>query len=479
MAAFWTARVSEGTAISVPESRVENAWKALLVQELELTWRYSIGNAYQEFSFPESVDVAEVMTELGFPQVAASILRTSLTRSDAGYPDWKAGERLLAAAEYVRLSGDARFLEQETPALRRYVASFARQLAGARAGLLPRERYSSDIPLSVHDLHGQATAWAALRAMAGVWAAAGDTSLAATCRRLAGTLERGLRRAVARSQRRLPDGSLFLPARLDGGEQPYASLTEQHLGSYWNLVTPYALASGLFPPGGPQARGALRYLLLHGSRLLGLVRAGGYAIYGPQHDASVGATDEVYGTNVARFLADNHQADLLTLSLYGALAAAMTPNTFVSGEAATVTPFAGTAFRAMYLPPNSASNAAFLEMLRLTLVHETPRGLELAPSTPRRWLQPGQTVAVDGLPTSFGALSYRISAEPGRVLATVQVPNGRQPRKLSLTLRLPAGEHLVAVSLDGGPFRSHGREGDSIDLSGRAGTVTVVARYAR
>ena len=51
-------------------------------------------------------------------------------------------------------------------------------------------------------------------------------------------------------------------------------------GSYWNLVAPYALASGLFPPGGPRPRGALAYLLRHGSRLLGLVRAGGYALYG-------------------------------------------------------------------------------------------------------------------------------------------------------------------------------------------------------
>jgi hypothetical protein len=34
-----------------------------LVQNLELTWRYSVGNAYGEFSFPESVDGAEVMAE--------------------------------------------------------------------------------------------------------------------------------------------------------------------------------------------------------------------------------------------------------------------------------------------------------------------------------------------------------------------------------------------------------------------------------
>ena len=49
----------------------------------------------------------------------------------------------------------------------------------------------------------------------------------------------------------------------------------------------------------------------------------------------------------------------------------MTPETFVSGEAASVTPLGNRYYRSMYLPPNSASNAAFLETLRLILVHET------------------------------------------------------------------------------------------------------------
>ena len=90
-----------------------------------------------------------------------------------------------------------------------------------------------------------------------------------------------LRRAVAGSERRAADGSLFLPMRLDSGEQPYASVTESRAGSYWNLVAPYALASGLFPAGGPAAGGALDYLLGHGTRLLGMVRASGFSLYGP------------------------------------------------------------------------------------------------------------------------------------------------------------------------------------------------------
>src|SRR5690242_21907628 len=51
-----------------------------------------------------------------------------------------------------------------------------------------------------------------------------------------------------------------------------------------------------------------------------LVRAGAYRLGG---GAGSSGTDEVYGVNVARFLADADQPDQLALSLYGTLAAAL------------------------------------------------------------------------------------------------------------------------------------------------------------
>ena len=114
--------------ISVPEARVENAARALLVQDLVLTWRYSIGNPYEEFSFPESVDGAQVLAEYGFAPVARSMLRTSFTRRPVPYPQWKMGERLLGSALYARLDPGDPFLRQSTPVLRGYVAKLERAL---------------------------------------------------------------------------------------------------------------------------------------------------------------------------------------------------------------------------------------------------------------------------------------------------------------------------------------------------------------
>jgi len=481
--AAWTRRLRAGAFVQVPETVVMNAWRAVLVQNLILRWRYSFGNPYEEFSYPEALDVAQAMAEWGQRGLSRSIIALSLTRRLRPYPNWKQGETLLAAAVHYRLYRDRRALARVTPALRRYVRDFERQVARDPNGLLGPERYSSDIADAVYGLHSQAVAWEGMRAVAAAWADAGEPALARSARATAARLGRALRRSVAASERRLGDGSLFVPASLLDDEHPYRSVTEARLGSYWNLVVPYALASGFFDRGGVRAEGILRYTLLHGSRLLGVVRAGAYRLYG-EGEFPRGGTDEIYGNSLARFLADIDAPDRLVLAFYGQLAVAMTPGTFVGGEAAAVAPHEGSYLRTAYLPPNSASNATFLTKLRLMLVHERrgsdgePDGLELGFATPRAWLQAGKRIVVCRMPTSFGLLSYEIRAAARSVGATILVPRRTPPRKLALRLRLPGTRRLVAVSVGGRPsLRFQPRTG-TIDLTGRRGVVRVTARTA-
>ena len=180
--AYWNGRLQEGTQIDVPERRVNDAYRNLVIQNLLLTWRYSIGNPYEQFSFPEGVDVAEVMGELGYAGVARSIMRTSLTRKDAPYPNWKAGKRLIGSALHYRLTRDRAYIEGATPTLRRYVDELGRQIADGGTGLLGRERYSSDIDEQVLGLHSQATVWQGLAAMGRVWAETGNAGARAALR---------------------------------------------------------------------------------------------------------------------------------------------------------------------------------------------------------------------------------------------------------------------------------------------------------
>jgi hypothetical protein len=476
---FWTARLGQAVTYAVPETVVMNAQRSLLTQDLALTWRYSIGNTYEEFSFAESLDVAEVMGSYGFAAVTRQILRTSFNRLPLAPSDWRMGELMIACARYYALTGDRPFLDWVTPRIDWWMTVLGRQMLRDRHGLLRPERFSSDIATRVYGIHAQTAVWQGLNAIGAVWAQAGRPAHAARARGLAHRLGTGLRRAVKASSHRLKDRSLFVPAVLLAKHKPFDAVTRSRLGSYWNLVMPYALASGFFAPHGRQANGILHYMLAHGSRLLGLVRAGAYSLYGGKSPYPITGTDQVYGLAMARFLADNDKPDQLVLSLYGTLGAAMTPETFVSGEAATVAPLRGAAFRSMYLPPNAASNSAFLETLRLMLVHETTRrgepvGLELAYSTPRGWLARGKSVAVHGAPTSFGPLSYEINSTESGIEATVDVPSRRPPVWLKLRLRVPAGHRVVAVRVDGKP-RPFNRTSATIDLSGLRGTLSVVA----
>jgi hypothetical protein len=130
----------------------------------------------------------------------------------------------------------------------------------------------------------------------------------------------------------------------------------------------------------------------------------------------------------------------------------MTPGTYVSGEAASVTPIRGAYFRTMYLPPNNDTSATFLETLRLMLVHETrgheglPRGLELAFATPRAWLEPGKSIAVHDAPTSFGPVSYSLTRTASAVRVEVDVPPSAQLRSLKVRLRLPGATRTIDLS---------------------------------
>jgi hypothetical protein len=138
----------------------------------------------------------------------------------------------------------------------------------------------------------------------------------------------------------------------------------------------------------------------------------------------------------------------------------------------------------MYLPPNGASNAAFLETLRLMLVHETygrdgaPRGLQLAYATPRAWLEPGKRIAVRRLPTSFGQISFSIQRTARSVLVSLDVPDRAPLRTLSIRLRLPRGYRMSGVTLDQRPFRRFDPQRETVTLPLRLSRLKLVVHVA-
>ena len=106
VATFWRQSLSGTPSFIVPESRVMDAERALEIQELAMTWRYSVGNAYEELSYAEALDVAQVLAGYGYDDVARQILRYTLKQLPGRFTNWRAGERLVAGAQYFRLDRD-------------------------------------------------------------------------------------------------------------------------------------------------------------------------------------------------------------------------------------------------------------------------------------------------------------------------------------------------------------------------------------
>jgi hypothetical protein len=477
---FWQAKLGSGATFEVPEPAVQDAELGILTQVVSYGWRYSIGNPYEELSYAESLDAAEIAAEYGYPTVAKSILQLSLDRMRLR--PWRftasRGSHILStAALYYRFTHDKAFLRSATPELAQLVSRIAsRQItSGAKKGQLLPEALSTDLEGHVvSSVPGMIESVESLLAISRVWTANGYPVYGARARALAGSIDAAARPAILKESAHMKDGSLFVPDALTGKKaKPYGRITSSRDGSYWNLVMPYAFASGWFPAHSAAARGVLLYLLQHGSRLLGVPRTYARTVYGAQPGAGLA---QVYGLSTSRFLADNDQPDQLVLSLYGMLAVGMTAGTYVSGEAVSVLPLRGAYDRSMFMPPNSGANASFLGTLRELLVHERrgpqgqPAGLDLAFSTPRAWLADGQEIKVADAPTSYGKVSLDLVRHGSAIEGTLGVPAYSHAR---LRLRVPAGEHLVHVVVAGKVFTAD-RAG-TIDLGTLHGSLALRA----
>ena len=475
---FWESRLAAGATFAVPEPSVQDAELGVLTQLVSFGWRYSVGNPYEELSYAESLDAAEIAVQYGYPSVAKSIIELALRRIRAdptAFRAFRGGHILSTAALYVRNTRDRAFLRAETPALADVVARIAarQRHVGKLKGQLIPEALSTDLENhAIASVPGQLEAVEGLRAISRVWIAAGDDTQAERAAALAASIDAAVRPALTRVSKHLKDGTLFVPDRLTG-QKAFGRLTASRDGSYWNLMMPYAFSSGWFAPHMSASRGILRYLLRHGSRLLGVTRTYARTVYGEHGGAGIAP---VYGLGTTRFFSDNDQPDQLDLSLYGMLATGMTQGTFVSGEAVSLLPVGAAYDRAMFMPPNAGANASYLGTLREVLIHErrgpfgSPIGLDLAFSTPRGWLADGQTIEVSNAPTSFGKVSYSITRHGTSVVAHLVLPRTQDVR---LRLRLPTGERLSRV-LVGSSDVTPGA-GGTVDLSARHGPLLVRA----
>ena len=288
--------------VDVPEPRVEDAERALLVQSLA-----------PDVALQRRQPVRAVLVPGGRRRRAGagrarasptSRARSCARRSRAGRRRTRTGRwarSCSASATHVRLFGDRACLTRgDADAARATSPRSGARSTASRAACSARERYSSDIPDAVlRPALAGGRLGRACAAMAACGRRPGDAALAATLPPARGAA-RG--RAAAGRARLGAAAARRLAVRPGAPARRRAAVRLADRGAARELLEPghavRARVRALRARTAPRRAGSCATSLLHGSRLLGLVRAGAYALYGDQRRSRLGGTDQVYGINV-------------------------------------------------------------------------------------------------------------------------------------------------------------------------------------
>jgi hypothetical protein len=88
--------------------------------------------------------------------------------------------------------------------------------------------------------------------------------------------------------------------------------------------------------------------------------------------------------------------------------------------------------------------------------------LYLGRALPRAWLASGKEIRIEGAPTRWGKVGFRMVMEGQRVRATVELERPGAPAELYVKLRLPAAMKPGAVTVNGQPATIGGVHADTV-----------------
>jgi hypothetical protein len=449
----WQKLLDRGTQIEVPETVVNNAWRSLLIGNFIMTAgdkaNYSWGNAYERLYEAESGDTVNAFLLWGHTNDARRMIPPLLDYSRDKLAFHNAGLKLQTLSSYYWLTRDGTFVSAMKPRWSKEV----KRIAGGRepkSGLAPRENYCGDIFQSIYSLNSNASGWRGLHDFSAVLDDLGEAGPAKKFATTAKSYRQSIFTAVENSER-IDVQPHFIPIAMFGEEKPYDPLTGSMQGSYWNLIAPYVLGSGVFGFDSDREKSMLDYLQEKGGIFMGMIRF-------DQHSglfANEDAVDDLYGLRYVTTLLRLDQPDRALVSFYGKLAQGMTRDTFIGAEGTGLKPLDEWG-RPMYLPPNSAANSEFLTILRHLLIQDwdmdddgKPDTLRLLFATPRQWLRDGQTIRIEHAPTAFGevSLTARSRLKSGEVIVIIDPPQRATPQEMLLRIRLPDGWQPIAADV--------------------------------
>lgn len=487
---YWNAALERGSVFNVPEQKVMDSQRNLLIQNLVLRHRYSLGNgAYDEDVFhPETGDAATTLLQYGYAPEARQTLESLYGFQLRSYYFWEKGERLAHGAEYYDFTRDDYFLNKWFTEYQSYLDDFVNAIKLDPRGMLTPQALSSDISSDEYYTHSQTVAWRGMRDAAKMLEARGllkNKEVPEYVQRLRDSIEV----AVDRSIIDVGDGTLFLPVILyDKKREVYTPITQTRLGSYWNLVIPYAFDSGLFDYRTERMTRMVDFMHCHGGLMLGMLRFNFYGTpIGSYRKNAIPAyyttgVDNVYLLSYLRTIAQMDDAERLIVSFYGRMVHGQTPETFCSGEGDNIGVYPGIVDRCSFGSWNNGNNATWLQCLRLLLLREShnpetgdKENLYIAHAVPRQWLEQGKVIEFEDAPTLFGNVSCRIVSDVAHdgVHVDLSVPTRDPIKGLYLKLRLPDGKRMRSVVINGAEHAKFDPQSEVIDLSGMTGKLSI------
>lgn len=456
---LWLAYIRNGMSLSVPEPIVNNAWRAEVIGDYMLmkgdNADYSYGNSYERLYEAECGDTVRSLMLFGYGEdtkrMMVPLLNFTRTNGNYSLKFHQAAYKLQMLAHYYWLTRDASFIHDHKDQWQREVDLLITNREPG-TGILPKEQYAGDIFDRIYSLNSNANGWRGLRDIASVLIDIGDREDGERIANVARDFRHAILAAVDKSINNSTTPP-FIPLSLYGSETPYDPITATKMGSYWNLMAPYVIGSGIFGPGDDRENWLIEYLQKHGGICMGMIRF-------DQHSglfANENALDDLYSLRYVDKLAERDDVDRVLTAFYGKLAQGMTRDTFIGCEGSSLKALDGFG-RPMYLPPNSTANAFFLWTLRDMLVQDLdlnddgqPETLRLMFATPRRWMNDRDEIKLDHAPTAFGEVSVRMYSKlnSGQVIVEVAPPMRNPPKQTLLRVRLPENWVLRTADVEG------------------------------
>ncbi|MGI8966461.1 MAG: hypothetical protein ACR2H1_10305, partial [Limisphaerales bacterium] len=474
----WKKILSEGMNLETPEPFVNNAWRHLLIENFELingnSIRYSAGNQYDALYEAEGSDAALAMMVWGYEKDMRRLLPPLFDFLRKGLEFHQAGFKLGDICRYYWQTRDASVMTE----LRSRWEKEAQRLDKNRTGehrLFPKEQYCGDIYTPVQSLNVNSKGWRALRDLSTTLAEIGEKEQAEHYATVAAEFRKTVLTAIEKSVNRSTTPP-FVSIALYTNEPVHDPICDVRIGSYWNIIIGYTIASGIFPSGSAEENWIPHYQEQHGGLCMGMLRSGGMSNTWWNTEYKL---NPLYGTRYALDTLRRDDPERALVSLYGMLAQGFTRNTFICGEGAALLPLDKNG-RLFSLPPNSAANSHFLSMLRYALVQDfdlnddgKPETLRLAFATPKRWLENGKSFKIERAPTAFGPVSLKMESRlnQGEILAEVRLPERNAPEKIFLRARAPDGWKIISAQSSDKKFEAD--EKGTVNLTSLKGKITT------